>query len=95
MHTYHSRDVEIIIRGSMYEVRASVVHVNGLGLTLTAQEDGVPEISTHLRCKGVLILGTPCASGIITNTKHLQNFFHFFPMIHLIFHIQQCTTWKT
>ncbi len=58
--------IEIIKRGSMYKVRASVVHVNGSGLTLTAQEHGIPEISTHLRRKGVLILGTPCASGIIT-----------------------------
>jgi hypothetical protein len=63
----------------MYEVRASVVHVNGLGLTLTAQEDGVPEISTHLRCKGVLILGTPCASSIITQHQALAEFFSFFP----------------
>jgi hypothetical protein len=46
--------IQIIKRGSMYKVRASVVHVNGLGLTLTAQEHGVTEISTHLRRKGCL-----------------------------------------
>ncbi len=55
--------IEIIKRGLLYKVRASVVHVNGLGLTVTAQDHGVPEISTHLRHKGVLILGTPCAPG--------------------------------
>jgi hypothetical protein len=62
----------------MYKVRASVVHVNGLGLTLTAQEHGIPEISTHLRRKGVLILGTPCASGIIYLTPSTCRFFFIF-----------------
>jgi hypothetical protein len=71
--------IEVIKRGSIYKVRASVVHVNRLGLTLKAQEHGVREISTHLRRKGVLILGTSCASGIITQHQALAEFFSFFP----------------